>query len=87
MEADVDAVSIQTLDLLEDRLRRVEFAITGGISQSEHRGEGSVVERLQALETSLSTLATKSPTVSEIMHLRRTLSPSYRWGPYGLSML
>ena len=76
----MDDISLETLELLESRIRRIEYAITGG---TEHTSEApphasSVWSRLGNLERGLQALAQKSEVVSELLQLRKRISQLYR---------
>lgn len=68
-----------TLVLLEERLRRVQYILHGDLLQTDTIKEPSTSEptrqppaseRLRRLERNLASLASKSPTVSEILDLQ-----------------
>jgi hypothetical protein len=71
----LDEVTLQTLNLLEWRLKRLEFVLNGSdatVDGSNHAsGAGAVVPRMQKLEQSLRRLAGKSDVASELLKLRR----------------
>lgn len=70
-----DAAS-ETLSLLEERLRRVQYVLhghsDGGFDKaSTSEVKGSATVRLRTLERDLQSLAAKSTTVSDILTLRK----------------
>ncbi|KAK5170538.1 uncharacterized protein LTR77_005126 [Saxophila tyrrhenica] len=70
------AVSADTLSLLETRLQRLDYLLNGDTGPSEEtttsrQHHGSAAARLRVLERSLQSLATKSPTVNEILFLQK----------------
>lgn len=63
----------QTLNLLEERLRRIEYAVNGYNEQTQNdaeRQERSATARLRTLERTLQTLALKSPATADILLLQ-----------------
>ncbi|KAH7342232.1 hypothetical protein BKA65DRAFT_503697 [Rhexocercosporidium sp. MPI-PUGE-AT-0058] len=70
MEHTFDQTATETIDLLEARLRRIEFAISG---QNEHApsstNAASATQRLASLEHSLHQLASKSRVIQELLRL------------------
>lgn len=63
-------ISHQTLDLLESRLRRVTFALTGGtVEDIDQDPRSTAASRLRILETKLTNLASKSSTASQTLDL------------------
>ncbi|KAF1988868.1 hypothetical protein K402DRAFT_328186 [Aulographum hederae CBS 113979] len=67
MTQDLDDLLIQTLSLLEWRLRRIEFVLDAETNYESNPGQGTVPDRLQKLEKALQKLATNSPVVSDII--------------------
>lgn len=62
-----------TLQMLHERLARIEFAINGDDTTAEGlRSNASASARLAALERTLNALAGKSPGVSDIRHLHNS---------------
>lgn len=71
MDAAGGDVALQTLQLLEWRLRRLEYVFNGGSQGQDGMGsQQSVVKRLGKLEDNFARLTTKSPVIPEIMALR-----------------
>jgi hypothetical protein len=70
----LEEVTLQTLNLLEWRLKRLEFVLNGGdatFDESKHAsGAVAVVPRIQKLEQSLRRLANKSDVASDLLKLR-----------------
>ena len=76
MDAD-DRTAFETINLLQHRLRRIEFLLTGyddGQEQSErltiHTREDTLATRLARVENNLARLASRSPAVSDLLTLR-----------------
>lgn len=80
MDHPFDQASNETIDLLEARLRRIEFAVCGEASSktSEHAGK-TVSDRLGELEHSLHQLAARSKVVQDLLKLRKLLHRAIRW--------
>ena len=75
MENTFDKTAVETIDLLEARLRRIEYAVCGQVNESvlsSHKT--SATQRLAALEHSLHQLASKSRVVQELLRLREFLA-------------
>ncbi|KAF2454159.1 hypothetical protein BDY21DRAFT_374372 [Lineolata rhizophorae] len=75
MKDDLDSVALETLALLEWRLRRLEFILTGNedYEEQEQKTKGTIVERLHALESTFASLASKSKIMSEVQTLQSRL--------------
>ncbi|KAK0126971.1 hypothetical protein ONS96_006534 [Cadophora gregata f. sp. sojae] len=70
MENTFDQTATETIDLLEARLRRIEFAISGQVeSTSSSNNAIPATQRLAALEHSLHQLASKSRVIQELLKL------------------
>ncbi len=70
MEHPYDKIAIETIDLLEARLRRIEFAISGQVNDASlTNSKGSVTQRLSRLESSLHQFASKSRVVQDLLKL------------------
>jgi hypothetical protein len=70
----LDDVALHTLNLLEWRLRRLEFVLNGTAVHEpaeDAPGDVAVVSRIQKLEKSLRQLANKSAVVSDLLKLRK----------------
>lgn len=71
----LDGVTLQTLNLLEWRLKRLEFVLNGSdatVDESNNAsGTVAVAPRMQKLEQSLRQLANKSDVASDLLKLRR----------------
>jgi hypothetical protein len=73
MENTFDKTAVETIDLLEARLRRIEYAICGQVDKSTlSSNKTSVAQRLAALEHSLHQLALKSRVVQDLLRLRKS---------------
>jgi hypothetical protein len=71
MENTFDKTAIETIDLLEARLRRIEYAVCGQVHESALSSNKSATQRLAALEHSLHQLASKSRVVQDLLRLRK----------------
>ncbi|TVY30127.1 hypothetical protein LHYA1_G001073 [Lachnellula hyalina] len=70
MENTFDKTAIETIDLLEARLRRIEYAICGRVEEAASTtGKTSAVKRLGQLEHSLHQLASKSRVIQDLLKL------------------
>ena len=75
MENTFDKTAVETIELLEARLRRIEYAVCGQVNEATlSRSKQTVSERLGELERSLHQLASKSKVVQELLRLRGYLS-------------
>jgi hypothetical protein len=73
MNNSFDETAVETIDLLEARLRRIEFAVCGQVKDAPARdGQFSTVQRLRKLESSLHQLASKSKVVQDLLRLRKS---------------
>ncbi|OCK85233.1 hypothetical protein K432DRAFT_413431 [Lepidopterella palustris CBS 459.81] len=72
MAHELEQLVLQTLDLLEVRLSRIEFTLDGGISDdgSTPTQPLSVPERIQKLEESLQKFSRKTALISEVQRLQ-----------------
>jgi hypothetical protein len=66
---------LETIDLLEARLKRIEYAVCGHIDggTSEIGKEENAAKRMRELEYSLHQLASKSRVIQDLLKLRRCL--------------
>lgn len=79
----METTSLQTLDALEERLRRVDFLLHGSdleypsAESTAHEVDGSqsIASRLQSLERSLQAVLSHSDSAAELLQLRK---PSYQ---------
>lgn len=70
MENTFDKTAIETINLLEARLRRIEYAVCGQVDEASISSDkGSATQRLQNLEHSLHQLASKSRVVQDLLRL------------------
>ncbi|KAL2076197.1 hypothetical protein VTL71DRAFT_1140 [Oculimacula yallundae] len=70
MENTFDQTATETIDLLEARLRRIEFAVSGQVEQIPSSNNAtSATQRLASLEHSLHQLASKSRAIQELLKL------------------
>jgi hypothetical protein len=71
MDNTFDKTAVETIDLLEARLRRIEYAICGHVdSAAISSSEASAFERLSDLEHTLHQLASKSRVIQDLLQLR-----------------
>jgi hypothetical protein len=70
--AEVQELLADTLDLLEWRLRRLEFVLNGDANDNTHPpgSANTVLARLRKLEQSLQQISLKSGVVSDLLTLR-----------------
>lgn len=72
MENTFDKTAIETIELLQARLRRIEYAVCGQVDESAlSSNKLSATQRLTALEHSLHQLASKSRVVQDLLRLRK----------------
>ena len=65
-------VVLQTLQLLEWRLRRLEYVFNGGRGDvTAAEGQQSIMKRIGKIEDGFSKLIAKSPAMAEIIALRK----------------
>jgi len=72
MDNTFDATAVETIELLEARLRRIEYAVggnQGGVVESESNTPAA--KRLANLEHSLHQLALKSTIIQDLLGLRK----------------
>lgn len=69
MDGDLDELLLQTLQLLEWRLQRLEFVLHGNTEQAGTDGEATVTSRIEKLERSLQRLSSESRVVSDVLQL------------------
>ncbi|PVH86714.1 hypothetical protein DL98DRAFT_450050 [Cadophora sp. DSE1049] len=70
MEHTFDQTATETIDLLEARLRRIEFTISGQVeSTSTSSNATPATQRLASLEHSFHQLASKSRVIQELLQL------------------
>jgi hypothetical protein len=73
MEHTFDKTATETIDLLEARLRRIEYAVTGQAGEAAaptRDGTAPVAKRLADLEQSLHHLASRSRVIQDLLTLR-----------------
>jgi hypothetical protein len=72
MENTFDKTALETIDLLEARLKRIEYVVCGHIDEHALQNQKkTAVQRLGELEYSLHQIASKSSTVQELLKLRK----------------
>ncbi|CAG8975343.1 hypothetical protein HYALB_00005673 [Hymenoscyphus albidus] len=70
MENSFDKTATETIDLLEARLRRIEYAVCGHIDQATlETQKDSATKRMSDLEQSLHQLASKSKVIQDLLKL------------------
>ncbi|EON64546.1 hypothetical protein W97_03779 [Coniosporium apollinis CBS 100218] len=68
IEEGCDIVVLQTLRLLEERMRRLEFVLDGDIKdEQQQQTQDPVVKRLQKLEESLHKLTSGSSVIADVV--------------------
>jgi hypothetical protein len=66
-----DSVAGQTLSLLEQRLQRLEFLLTGEAAGDEPpTSDPPAVQRVQRLQRELNKLAVRYPHIGDLMRIR-----------------
>lgn len=75
MDHPFDKTATETIDLLEARLRRIEFAVSGHVEDTLSSNKSTATQRLADLERSLHQLASKSRTIQELLKLRSWSNP------------
>lgn len=75
-----DGTASETLQLLQYRLRRIEFLLTGSDESKEqlektaaHAREDSLAARLARVENNLAKLASHSPSIDNLLTLRKLI--------------
>lgn len=74
MESSFDKTAMTTIDLLESRLRRIEYVVYGqehAIADPEYEFE-SATTRLENLERALYGLTLKSKVIKDLLQLRES---------------
>jgi predicted hydrocarbon binding protein len=88
MDHSFDQASNETIDLLEARLRRIEYAVCGEASSKTSEQAGHTIsDRLAELEHSLHQLAAKSKVVQDLLKLREFCSRSSQPESNGLTII
>jgi hypothetical protein len=71
METPFDKTAVETLDLFEARLRRIEYAVSGQVDEATPAdGNTPAAQRLADLEHALHQLASKSRVIQDLLRLR-----------------
>jgi hypothetical protein len=71
MDNSFDKTALETIDLLEARLRRIEYAVCGHIDEATLlSNKENAAKRLADLEHSLHQLASKSRVIQDLLKLR-----------------
>ena len=70
MDNTFDKTAVETIDLLEARLRRIEYAVCGQTDIIDASTKDTAAKRLAQLEHSLHQLASKSDVVQDLLRLR-----------------
>jgi hypothetical protein len=74
MDNTLDKTASVTIDLLEARLKRIEYAVCGHVDGATISSEENATKRLADLEHFLHQLALKSRVVQDLLRLRAFLS-------------
>jgi hypothetical protein len=75
MDNTFDKTALETIDLLEARLKRIEYAVCGHIDQSTLPNQKkTAIQRLGELEHSLHQIASRSSTVQDLLKLRKFIT-------------
>ncbi|KUJ09865.1 uncharacterized protein LY89DRAFT_628198, partial [Mollisia scopiformis] len=70
MDGTFDKTAMDTIDLLEARLRRIEFAVCGKAGEdSAADGKPPIAQRLASLERALHQLASKSRVIQDLLRI------------------
>lgn len=69
-----DNTALETIALLEARLKRIEYAVCGHVDSATISGDENASKRLADLEHSLHQIASKSRVIQELLKLRMSLS-------------
>jgi DNA mismatch repair ATPase MutS len=78
MESSLDQIADETIELLEARLQRIEYAVTGQRVQGAVKDDARpAIKRLEDLERSLNRLVTKSRVMQDLLKIRK--SPYYSY--------
>lgn len=72
MDNTFDKTALETIDLLEARLKRIEYAVCGHVDEAaiSKSKEENAIKRLGELEHSLHQLALKSRVIQDLLKLR-----------------
>lgn len=82
----MQASALQTLDALEQRLRRIDFLLHGSSQDSiandtavtPSESSQSIASRLQSLEKSLQAVISQSDSATELLQLRKSARSMYQ---------
>jgi hypothetical protein len=78
MENTFDQTTVETIELLEVRLRRIEYAVCGQVDEATlSNNKQPISKRLSELEHSLHQLASKSRVVQDLLRLRKYTPHTY----------
>jgi hypothetical protein len=69
MDIAFDETALETIDLLEARLKRIQYAVCGYIGEAASNNENAT-KRLADIEDSLHKLAAKSRIIQDLLNLR-----------------
>lgn len=79
MESPFDQTADETIELLEARLRRIEYVVTGQRAEVEDKDDTRpAIKRLEGLERSLNRLVGKSRLMQDLLKIRK----SPHWFPF-----
>lgn len=78
MDNSFDKTALETIDLLEARLKRIEYAVCGHVDEATISRGDNAAKRLADLEHSLHQLASKSRVIQDLLRLREFPDQVYR---------
>jgi hypothetical protein len=70
MDNTFDGTALETIELLEARLKRIEYAVCGHANEATISSSENATKRLANLEHSLHQLASKSRVIQDLLRLR-----------------
>ena len=70
MENTFDKTALETIDLLQARLKRIEYAVYGQATKVVDSNNENATKRLGHLEHSLHQLASRSRVIQDLLRLR-----------------
>ncbi|KAG0645155.1 hypothetical protein D0Z07_9244 [Hyphodiscus hymeniophilus] len=69
MDNTFDITALETIDLLETRLKRIEYAVCGHVDKATIHNNENATKKLAELEHSLHQLASKSRVIQDLLRL------------------
>lgn len=70
MDTTLDKTALETIDLLEARLKRIQYAVYGHVNHGALSGTENASTRMRQLEGNLHQLASKSRVIQDLLRLR-----------------